>query len=52
MARRAGDIQFISCVVVPRSTVNSWDRIDSMRLRNGIVVDSPGAFDTAALRPA
>ncbi|MFI5897011.1 nuclear transport factor 2 family protein [Actinoplanes sp. NPDC051513] len=50
----AGDLCFVSWR--GNATVNgkslSWEGIDRMRLRDGLVVDSLVAFDTAALRAA
>ncbi|MFI5841939.1 nuclear transport factor 2 family protein [Catenuloplanes sp. NPDC051500] len=50
----AGDLCFVSW----RGTATAaghpltWEGIDRMRLKNGLVTDSLVAFDTAGLRPA
>ncbi|MFF5208390.1 nuclear transport factor 2 family protein [Streptosporangium sp. NPDC000396] len=48
------DLSFISwrATATANGEVISWEGIDRMRLKNGVVVDSMVAFDTAGLRPA
>ncbi|MEU4238588.1 nuclear transport factor 2 family protein [Actinoplanes sp. NPDC026619] len=51
---RVDDLCFVSWngTATAAGTPITWDGIDRMRLRNGLVVDSLVAFDTTGLRPA
>ncbi|MBB4698031.1 nuclear transport factor 2 family protein [Paractinoplanes abujensis] len=50
----ADDLCFVSWRGTATAAGNpiTWEGIDRMRLRDGLVVDSLVAFDTAGLRPA
>ena len=49
----AGDLCFVSWrgTATAAGRPIAWEGIDRMRLRDGLVVDSLVAFDTAGLRP-